>query len=319
MSDTYRPSFLNNSYVINRDDLILTLTKIEFQLNRVLDQINSLNLNQDDIISYDIELIPEGVNIYFNMLGEFYRKINDNFNEFVNRDNGDVDRILRRIKQKLEDYMKFLGHKTNRTIPTNLQDLKRLNYPYNPWNSNPVTVGAFGVFKPLVVSQTTSVPGVVVKKEEESKPSSSTTRVDGHVFNVLPSVSSRSSSTSPTIDLETNHLGIPPGDDNIACPYCGVDLRNDMVNNPPIQFNNCGHYLHRDCYLGSSKNGSGQCPLCYKASDYKIIQGGKRGLGIQKYKKTKRTAKKKERRRKKNGEEKRMVKKKVKKSRKGVL
>lgn len=304
-----RPKFLEKEYEINYDELVTTLSNIEFQLNRVLDQINSLNLNKNDIISYDTELIPEGVNIYFNMLREFYRKMNDNFNEFVNRDNGDVDRILRRIKQKLEDYMAFLGHKTNRTIPTNLAVLKRRpEYAYNPWNSNPVTVNPFGVFKDRVVSQTTSSPGVVVKKEEESKPSSSTTRVDGRVSNFVPSGSSRSSSTSPIIDVENNPMAIPPVDENVACPYCGVDLRNNTIGNPPIQFNNCGHYLHLGCYLGSSKSGSGQCPLCYKPGDYKTILGGKRGCRIQKYKykKTKKTVNKKRK----------SMKKKVKKSRK---
>ena len=306
-----RPKFLEENYRINYDNLVTTLTNIEFQLNSVLDQINSLNLNQDDIISYDIKLIPEGVNIYFNILKEFYDKMNDNFNKFVNRDNGDVDRILKRIKQKLEDYIIFLGHKTNRKIPTNLEELKGLNYPYNPWNSNPVSASPFGVFKDRVVSQTTSVPDVVVKKEEESKPSSSTTRVDGNVFNFVPSGSSRSSSTSPTIDLETNNLSIPPVDENVACPYCGVDLRNDMVNNPPIQFNKCGHYLHRNCYFHSGKNATGQgqeqCPLCNLFNDYRIIQGGKYGRRIQKYKykKTKKSVKKRK-----------SMKKKVKKSRK---
>lgn len=306
----YRPKFLENKYEINYDNLVTTFTNIEFQLNRVLDEINRLNLNQNDIISYDIELIPEGVNIYFNMLREFYDKMKSSFNNFdYSEYDKNVRRILERIKQKLEDYMAFLGYKTNRTIPTNLADLKRLNYPYNPWNSNPATVGLLGDFKDRVVSQTTSVPGVVVKKEESKLPSSSTTRVDGNVFNFVPSGSSRSSSISPTIDLETNHLGIPPGDDNIACPYCGVDLRNDPTRNPPIQFINCGHYLHLDCYRGSSKNNSGQCPLCYSPGGYKTILGGKYGRRIQKYKKTKKTKKLVNKKRK-------SMKKKVKKSRK---
>ena len=304
----YRPKFLENKYEINYNDLVTTLTNIEFQLDSVLGQINSLNLNQSDIISYDNKLIHEGANIYFNMLQEFYDKMKSSFNNFDYREyHENVVKILERIKQKLEDYIKFLGHKTNRKIPTNLEDLKRLNYPYNPWNSNPVSASPFGVFKDRVVSQTTSVPGVVVKKEEDPKPSSSTTRVDGNVFNFVPSGSSRSSSTSPTIDLETNHLGIPHGDDNIACPYCGMDLRNDMENNPPIQFNECGHYLHWKCYLGSGKNESGKCPLCYKVSDYEKILAGKHGRRIQKYKykKTKKSVKKRK-----------SMKKKVKKSRK---
>jgi len=286
-----RPKFLKENYRINYDNLVTTLTNIEGQLNSVLDDINSLNLNDDDIISYDTKLIPEGTNMYFYMLKEFYDKMKSSFNRREYDEN--VDRILERIKQKLENYMTFLGYKTNRTTPTNLEELKnRPEYGYNPWNSNPVSVSPFGVFKDRVVSQTTSVPGVVVKKEEETKPSSSTTRVDGNVFNFVPSGSSRSSSTSPIIDVENNPMGIPPGDDNLACPYCGVDLRNDTIGNPPIQFNNCGHYLHMDCYLGSSKNGTDQCPLCYKSGGYKTILGGNHGRRIQKYKKTKRSTKK---------------------------
>jgi hypothetical protein len=248
-----------------------------------------LNLNDDDIISYDTELIPEGVNIDFNILEQFYDKMKSSFNRRDYDEN--VRRILERIKQKLENYMTFLGHKTNRTIPTNIQELKsRPEYGYNPWNSNPVSVSPFGVFKDRVVSQTTSVPSVVVKKEEETKPSSSTTRVDGNVFNFVPSGSSRS---SPIIDVENNPIAIPPVDKNVVCPYCGLDLRNDTIgNNPPIQFNNCGHYLHLGCYLGSSKNGKDQCPLCYRDGGYKTILGGKHGRRIQKYKKTKRSTKK---------------------------
>ena len=292
-----RPKFLEKNYVINRDDLVTTLSNIEGQLNRVLDDINSLNLNKSDIISYDTKLIPEGVNIDFNILEQFYDKMKSSFNDFYDGDYDDrkydenVRRILERIKQKLENYMTFLGHKTNRTIPTNIQELKnRPEYGYNPWNSNPVSASPFGVFKDRVVSQTTSVPGVVVKKEEETKPSSSTTRVDGNVFNFVPSGSSRS---SPIIDVENNPMAIPPVDENVVCPYCGLDLRNDTIgNNPPIQFNNCGHYLHMDCYLGSSKNGTDQCPLCYRLGGYKTILGGKHGRRIQKYKKTKRSTKK---------------------------
>jgi len=291
-----RPKFLEKEYEINYDELVTTLTNIEGQLNRVLDDINSLNLNDDDIISYDTKLIPEGVNIDFNILKEFYDKMKSSFNRREYDEN--VDRILERIKQKLENYMTFLGHKTNRTTPTNLEELKnRPEYGYNPWNSNPVSVSPFGVFKDRVVSQTTSVPGVVVKKEEEeSKLPSSVTKLDAPLVhdndNDIPFVSSRSS-ISPTIDLETNYQGIPPGDDNLACPYCGLDLRNDTIgNNPPIQFNNCGHYLHLGCYLGSSKNGTDQCPLCYKSGGYKTILGGKHGRRIQKYKKTKRSTKK---------------------------
>ena len=40
-----RPKFLEENYRINYDNLVTTLTNIEFQLNSVLDQINSLNLN----------------------------------------------------------------------------------------------------------------------------------------------------------------------------------------------------------------------------------------------------------------------------------
>jgi hypothetical protein len=288
-----RPKFLEKNYVINRDDLVTTLSNIEGQLNRVLDEINSLNLNDDDIISYDTKLIPEGTNMYFYMLKEFYDKMKSSFNHFdYSEYDENVRRILERIKQKLEDYMTFLGYKTNRTTPTNLEELKnRPEYGYNPWNSNPVSVSPFGVFKDRVVSQTTSVPSVVVKKEEESKPSSSTTRVDGNVFNFVPLGSSRSSSTSPIIDVENNPMAIPPVDENVACPYCGVDLRNKPTENPPIQFNNCGHYLHLGCYLGSSKNGTDQCPLCYSPGGYKTILGGKHGRRIQKYKKTKKTKK----------------------------
>jgi hypothetical protein len=306
-----RPKFLENKYEINYNDLVTTLTNIEGQLNSVLDDINSLNLNQSNIISYDTELIPEGVNIDFNILKEFYDKMKRSFNDFDYREyDENVRRILERIKQKLENYMTFLGHKTNRTIPTNIQELKsRPEYGYNPWNSNPVSVSPFGVFEDRVVSQTTSVPGVVVKKEEESKPSSSTTRVDGNVFNFVPSGSSRSSSTSPIIDVENNPMAIPPVDENVACPYCGLDLRNDTIGNPPIQFNNCGHYLHMGCYSGSSKNGTGQCPLCYRPGGYKEIRGGKHGRRIQKYKKTKKTKKTVNKKRK-------SMKKKVKKSRK---
>ena len=311
----YRPKFLEKEYEINYDELVTTLSNIEFQLNRVLDQINSLNLNQNDIISYDTEVIPEGTNIYFNILENFYNKMKRSFNDFDYRKYDEsVRRILERIKQKLENYMTFLGHKTNRTIPTNIQELKSTpEYGYNPWNSNPVTVNPFGVFNPLVVSQTTSVPNVVVKKEEESKPSSSVTTVDGNVFNFAPSGSSRSSSTSPIIDVENNPMAIPPVDENVACPYCGLDLRNDPSRNPPIQFNKCGHYLHLGCYLGSSKSGTGQCPLCYKAGDYKEIRGGKHGRRIQKYKKTKKSVNKK---RKTVNKKRKSMKKKAKKSRK---
>ena len=303
-----RPKFLENKYEINYNDLVTTLTNIEGQLNRVLDDINSLNLNQSDIISYDTELIPKGANIYFNMLQEFYDKMKSSFNDF---DDGGYDenvrRILERIKQKLENYMTFLGHKTNRTMPTNTEDLKRHpDYGYNPWNSNTGSVSPFGVFKDRVVSQTTSVPGVIVKKEEES-----TTRVDENVFNFAPSGSSRSSSTSPIIDVENNPMAIPPVDENVACPYCGMDLRNDPTRNPPIQFNKCGHYLHRDCYLASGK--TYQCPLCYGPSDYKEIRGGKHGRIIQKYKKTKKSVNKK---RKTVNKKRKSMKKKAKKSRK---
>ena len=68
----YRPKFLEKEYEINYENLVTTLTNIEFQLDLVLGQINSLNLNQSNIISYNNKLIPEGANIYFNILQKFY-------------------------------------------------------------------------------------------------------------------------------------------------------------------------------------------------------------------------------------------------------